>query len=278
MRALTTGTPACAAISSRRDCSCVRHTISRRLPAEHPRGVGDRTPARRPGRAMPSMIIGKPPSSAIPEANDAWVRRVGLSKSTATVCGAGQRVLVVRAGLELQREVEHLGLLGRARGRRRAGSGASWLVPPAYAVSRMPGQASRNESACSRGEDQRRRQPDALGVGLFTMKPASRAAANTSAETASVRSRPDQQAGAAHLGDPVVPVQGRRAGARPISVGVLEQPVLLDGVEHREGGRRRDRVAAERGAVVAGLEQVGRLTGREARRRSGSRRRAPWPR
>ncbi len=35
----------------------------------------------------PSMIIGKPPSSAMPEAKDAWVRRVGLSKSTATVRG-----------------------------------------------------------------------------------------------------------------------------------------------------------------------------------------------
>ena len=33
------------------------------------------------------MIIGKPPSSAMPEAKDAWVRRVGLSKSTATVRG-----------------------------------------------------------------------------------------------------------------------------------------------------------------------------------------------
>jgi hypothetical protein len=33
------------------------------------------------------MIIGKPPSSAMPEANEAWVRSVGLSNRTATVSG-----------------------------------------------------------------------------------------------------------------------------------------------------------------------------------------------
>ena len=35
--------------------------------------------------------------------------------------------------------------------------------------------------------------------------------------------------------------------------GVLEQPVLLDGVEDGERGGAGDRVAAEGGAVVAGL-------------------------
>ena len=47
-------------------------------------GMDSRTPT---WASEPSMIIGKPPSSEIPEANDACVRRVGLSKSTATVRG-----------------------------------------------------------------------------------------------------------------------------------------------------------------------------------------------
>ena len=108
------------------------------------------TRGRRPGRATPSMIIGKPPSSAMPEAKDAWVRRVGLSKSTATVRGPASGRSSYGLAFELQRQLEHRGLLLRARGRRRAGGGGSWLLRAgAVAASRMSGQASRNESAWS---------------------------------------------------------------------------------------------------------------------------------
>ena len=37
--------------------------------------------------SRPSTIIGNPPSSAMPAANEVWVRRVGLSKMTATLRG-----------------------------------------------------------------------------------------------------------------------------------------------------------------------------------------------
>ena len=37
--------------------------------------------------SLPSTSIGLPPSSAMPAANDTWVRSVGLSKIIATDCG-----------------------------------------------------------------------------------------------------------------------------------------------------------------------------------------------
>ena len=46
--------------------------------------------------SVPSTIIGWPPSSAMPAANDAWVRRVGLSKIIATVRGPASGSRVVR--------------------------------------------------------------------------------------------------------------------------------------------------------------------------------------
>ena len=65
----------------------------------------------------------------------------------------------------------------------------------------------------------------------------------------------DQQPRAAHLGDPRV---GGQAVAELLAEhgDVLEQAVGLDGAEHGERRRAGDRVAAEGGAVVAGLEQL----------------------
>ena len=60
----------------------------------------------------PSMIIGKPPSSAMPEANEACVRSVGLSKSTATVRGPASGFSSYGDGLEPGGEVQHPRLLG----------------------------------------------------------------------------------------------------------------------------------------------------------------------
>ncbi len=59
----------------------------------------------------PSMIIGKPPSSAMPEANDACVRRVGLSKRTATVRGPASGRSSYGLALSFERELEHRRLL-----------------------------------------------------------------------------------------------------------------------------------------------------------------------
>ena len=110
--ALTTGTPAYAAISSSRDCSWVRHTMAEawRPSTRAVSAIDSRTPT---WASEPSMIIGKPPSSAMPEANDAWVRRVGLSKSTATVRGPASGRSSYGLALSFSGEVEHRRLLLR---------------------------------------------------------------------------------------------------------------------------------------------------------------------
>jgi hypothetical protein len=43
--------------------------------------------------SRPSMIIGNPPSSAMPALNEAWVRNVGLSNSSATLRGPANGVI-----------------------------------------------------------------------------------------------------------------------------------------------------------------------------------------
>ena len=101
------------------------------------------------------------------------------------------------------------------------------------------------------------------GVGLLTMKPAASAAAVTSADLVGGQVEPDQQSLAAHLGDP-------RVGGEPVAEllaehgDVLEQALGLDRADDGERGSAGDRVAAERGAVVAGLEQVTRRADAEA--------------
>ena len=64
----------------------------------------------------------------MPAANETCVRSVGLSKIERDRLRPGERLGVVRLGLEPVGQGEHLGLLGRARGRRRAGSAGSRLV------------------------------------------------------------------------------------------------------------------------------------------------------
>ena len=164
-----------------------RHLLEPRLlvgaPDDHA-PPGDRAPGRcrRPTRrtpicaSVPSMIIGKPPSSAIPDANEACVRRVGLSKSTATVRGPASGRSSYGLALSFSGELEHRRLLlGRqvVVAEEVAGHGCS-AGPDAcgaYAASRIPGQAARNESACSLGEDQRRRQPDPVGRRVVDDEP-----------------------------------------------------------------------------------------------------------
>ena len=123
----------------------------------------------------------------------------------------------------------------------------------------MPGQAARNASTSSSpmtNGGARRTRP---GVGLLMMKPRASAAAATSADRVLDQVEPDQQAAAADLGHPGV---GGQPGPEPLADGrdPVEQAVLLDDVEDREGGRAGDRVAAEGGAVVARLEQRGGVT------------------
>ena len=184
-----------------------------------------------------------------------WVRSVGLSKIIATVCGPAQRLRVVRRGLELGGQVEHLGLLGRGQvvvAQEVAGHGG------------RPARAPRRGSPARRRGTRRRRRSVSIsggasrirsGVGLLTMKPACERGRDDVGRRLVGEVEPDQQPLAAHLGDP-------RVGGQPVAQllaergDVLEQAVGLDRVEHGERGGAGDRVAAEGGAVVAGLEQV----------------------
>ncbi len=50
----------------------------------------------------------------MPTVNETWVRRVGLSKSTATVCGPASGREGEAVGLEPDGELEDGALLGRA--------------------------------------------------------------------------------------------------------------------------------------------------------------------
>ena len=178
--------------------------------------------------------------------------------------GAEQRLLVVRRGLVVRREVEHPGLLlggevvvAQEVARSRSCRPAVRRVEDAPA--RPRGTSRPAASVSTSGGASRTRS----GVGLLMMKPASSAAAVTSAESGSVRSRP--------ISSPAPRTSVTRSSAAEAvaqvvaEVGdVLEQAVLLDRVHHRERCRGGDRVAAEGGAVVAGLEQVGRLAGGDA--------------
>ena len=73
----------------------------------------------------------------------------------------------------------------------------------------------------------------------------------------------DEQAPSTDLGHALV---GGQPGPETLAHrgGVLEQTVLLDGVEDGERGGAGHRVPAEGGAVVAGLQQGGRLAERDA--------------
>src|SRR5699024_11815548 len=66
---------------------------------------------------------------------------------------------------------------------------------------------------------------------------------------------PEQQSLARDLSDPVDPGQ---LGLQPVADfgHLVEEVLLLDGLEHGESGRAGDRVAAEGRAELAGLEQL----------------------
>jgi hypothetical protein len=76
----------------------------------------------------------------------------------------------------------------------------------------------------------------------------------------------EQQARAPDAGDQrVVQALDAAADLLPHALDVVEQALVRDGPDDGEGGRAADRVAAERGAVRAGPEQVPGVAEREAR-------------
>ena len=180
---------------------------------------------RRAGRRRPS---GSRPARRCRPRTTTWVRSVGLSKIIATVRGPSSGCRVVRRRLERGGQVEHLGLLGRAEVVVARGSAGSWSVAPGHAaVSRIAGPgAARNASASvasvstSGGASRTRRASavdDEPGLAPRRRRPRrTRLGVSSSAE---------QQALAAHLGDPRV--VAREPVAQPLAdLGdVLEQAV-----------------------------------------------------
>ena len=222
--------------------------------------------------ACASMITGVPPSWAMPTSNETRVRVLALSNSTATAFGPASGLCAERIGLHRDGQLQHLGLLGRGE------VVVAQEVPRHRAASRIPGSAMRNSSACASVSTSGGASRTRSGTALLTRNPAARAWATTAADTGPGQQDADQQAGAVDAADQRVPqpLDGRR-DALADERGVLQQPVGGDRVEHRQRRGRADRVAAERGAVLAGLEQLaprrrGRCTPRWAARRRG-----PWP-
>ena len=228
---------------------------------------------------VPSTTRGWPPSWAMAPVKETWVRRVGLSKSTATTLRPLERAARVRRGLELERAVEHQRLL----------LGAEVVVAQEVADGHgvLPGRGveQRRQRGDERvelvgGDDERRREPD--GVGRHGVDDEARVAGRGGERAASTaRSKVMARSSPA----PRTPVtRGWSSAVTAVDEvlarggGVGEQALVLDGAEHREAGCCSERVAAERRAVLARGEQPGHLRAERRRApRSGRRRRGPWP-
>ncbi len=112
---------------------------------------GRRRRASRPGRSGwsgVSTMIGLPPSSAMPASNESRVRRLGLSKSTATDCGpASGRCPNRSAFIAAARSSTSACSAGvRSSSRRKCRTLGSDIVAPASSAS---ARAATNASACS---------------------------------------------------------------------------------------------------------------------------------
>ena len=167
---------------------------------------------------------------------------------------AGERLGVVRRRLELERR-------GRGPAPARPGVRSSSArkcrsASSPIASSRMRRPGGQERVGVVVGEHQRRREPDPVGRGVVDDEaglPARRRRPRRT--TSAARSRPISRP------SPRTSVT-RGSAARPSrsfwpsTVTCSSRPVVLDGADHGERGGAGDRVAAERGAVVAGLEQL----------------------
>ena len=93
----------------------------------------------------------------MPAVKDTWVRRVGRSKTSATVIGPASGLVAVRVLLHRGREREHLGLLGRGEvvvGEEVAGHAGTSLA------SRIAGHASMNACASASVRTSGGHEPD----------------------------------------------------------------------------------------------------------------------
>ena len=149
---------------------CARRSTAACRPSTRATSATDsRTPI--PAR-RPSTSIGWPPSSAMPAANDAWVRRVGLSKIIATVRGpASGRASYGAAFSAAARSSTRACSAGVRSSSRRKCSGHVPRLRRPEASSRIAGQAARKASASSSVSTSGGASRIRSGVGLLTMKP-----------------------------------------------------------------------------------------------------------
>ena len=250
--ALTTGTPAWAAISSSAVCAKVRHDDRRRLPAQHPgdvrdrlaladagqRAVDDHRVAAELGDAGRERHLGaqgrlveqhRHGARARPAARRTAPPSASAARSSTAPCSAGREVVVGE-------EVARHGLLA-----------VRWRSASAVRVEDARPGAPTNSSSSSAVRTSGRREPDAVRATGVDDEPG----------VAGPRRRPRPDAGRrparspcsrpapAHPGDQRVAASADRAQVLPELGRVVEQPVALDGVEHRQRGGAGDRVAAE---------------------------------
>ena len=139
--------------------------------------------------------------SAIPAANDTWVRSVGLSKIIATVCGPARGWR--RTAPPSARRGRGPRPVPPGSGRRRAGSGGVVTVTPPSRPRRAAGPDRQERLGVASVSTSGVPAGFGSGVALFTMKPAARAAAATSADRLG-EGEADQQTLAPDLRDPWV--------------------------------------------------------------------------
>ena len=226
--------------------------------------LGDADLEREPGAGARSCRTAPRPPRGPPAA--VGRRRSAFSaaaRSSTSACSAGREVVVAQEVARSDRPGHQIAPAAEAAPASRNAGRRRGTRRPAPRCSISGGASRITRSA----------------TALLTRNPAPRAAADTAAGHGAREHDAEQQPGAADAGDQRMAERlDRRWRSRlPTRCTWLEQPVAGDGVEHRQRGGAADRVAAEGGAVLAGLEQLGRRRRRRCTRRSAGRRRAPWP-
>src|SRR6478735_4152083 len=284
--ALSTGTPAYAAMVTTSPWWAVRHTTAA---AWRPRiRATSSTPSRDPIAARPpSTVIGLPPSSAMPAANDTWVRRVGRSKTRATVRGpasglwsngsafirsARSRTSSSSAGDRSSSRRKWRVMRGPRDVVRRSEAGEKNVVGCSCggllccgAGGVEDGGQGRVEGVEVGGRDhQRRHEPQPRRAGGVEDEAGLAPGRHGPRGVGAVELGAAHETRARHLDDAGLLAQERLELDAPGDGGV-QQAVGLDRLEDGEGGSGRDRVAAEGGAVVARLEQRCRVAAGDRR-------------
>ena len=189
----------------------------------------------------------------MPTENETRVRVEVLSKITATVCGPASGLVAEPVGLQRVGQVEHLGLLGRTE------------VVVAQEVPDVMGQRCRDDLdagrsvdrarrqgrdetvSLSRGQDQRRGEPDRVRVdGVDDEAGVQRRVGDLRRPTGWVSSIASSSPATAHAGDQRM-VEREDADAQPVAdhPALASRPSRSITSEHGETRGAGDRIAAE---------------------------------